>query len=308
MDTGDESSSSPALAATRSYPRLTLGAMSLLLLLCLIWGGNLASIKIVDRGFEPIFAAAVRSLGSSFLLLCFALVTRQKLRVQRTALFYGFIVSLFFALEFFFLFWGTKYTYASRGTVFLYTSPFWVALGAHYLLRERLTALRLGGLALAFGGVAAVFAAGIGLAKGHILGDIMELLAAVFWAANTLYSKRSMNRLNMTPLQMLFYQLLFSAPLLLVGSLIVEGSPKVTWRLDATLALAHQTIIVAAATYLAWFWILARHQAGQVTAFSFFTPLFGVVIAGALLGEPLPWLLWVGVATVAAGIYLVNRD
>ena len=176
-----------------------------------------------------------------------------------------------------------------------------MALGAHFLLRERLSVGRMAGLALAFAGVVAVFAAGTGLGKGHLLGDFMEIVAAIFWAANTLFSKRFMSRVSMTPLQLLFYQVLFSAPLLLVGSLIFEGAPHVTWRLDATLSLVYQTVIIVTITYLAWFWILQRHQAGHVAAFSFFTPLFGVVMAGVFLGDPLPWLIWVGVVTVAGG-------
>jgi drug/metabolite transporter (DMT)-like permease len=32
-----------------------------------------------------------------------------------------------------------------------------------------------------------------------------------------------------------------------------------------------------------------------------------VVMAGLFLGDPLTWPIWIGVVTVAAGIYLVNR-
>jgi drug/metabolite transporter (DMT)-like permease len=289
-------------------PRLTVGGMVLLLACCVIWGGNTVAIKIGNRGFDPIFAATLRSAGAAVVLTLYALVTRQKLRLQARTMLYAFLISLFFSLEFLFLFWGTKYTLASRATIFVYTSPFWVALGAHFMLREKLSGARLAGLALAFTGVVAVFAAGTGGAgKGHLLGDFMELLAAAFWAANTLFSKRYMNRMQMTPFQLLFYQVVFSAPLLFLGSLAFEGLPHVTWRLDATLSLVHQTVVVVAITYLVWFWLLQRHQAGHLTAFTFFTPLFGVVIAGLILGDPLTWLLWIGVVTVAAGIYLVNR-
>jgi drug/metabolite transporter (DMT)-like permease len=282
--------------------------MAVLLACCIIWGGNIVAIKISNRGFDPIFAAAIRSAASALLLFLYALVTRQKLRLRGRPLLYGFLISLFFALEVLFLFWGTSYTLATRATILLYTSPFWVALGAHFMLRERLSTGRVAGLVLAFAGIVAVFAAGTsGLGRGHVLGDVMEMLAAIFWAANTLYSKRYMGRVRMTPFQLLFYQVLFSAPLLFVGSLAFEGLPHVTWRLDATLALAHQTVVVVTITYLLWFWILQRHQAGHVAAFSFFTPLFGVVMAGLFLGDPLTWPIWIGVVTVAAGIYLVNR-
>jgi len=286
---------------------LSFAAVSSLLLLCLIWGGNFIAIMISNRGFQPIFAASMRSAGSVILLLVWGLIIRHDLRVSGRALLHCFIVSLFFAGEFFFVYWGTKYTLASRATVLLYTSPFWVTLGAHFLLGERLTASRITGLLLAFGGVAAVFGAGFGAGGGSLLGDSMELVAAVFWAGNTLYGKRALSRYAVSPTQLLFYQVLFSAPLLFLGSLAVEGTPVVVFRLDAVLALVHQTLIVVTITYLAWFWLLRKYKAGSLVAFSFFTPLFGVLMGGIILGEPLPWLLWLGATFVAAGIYLVNR-
>ncbi len=286
---------------------LSFGAMSLVLLLCFIWGGNFIAIMISNRGFEPILAASIRSATAAVLLLVWGLLIRHDLRVRGRALLHCFIVSLFFAGEFLFVYWGTKYTLASRATVLLYTSPFWVTLGAHFLLGERLTAPRITGLSLAFAGVVAVFGAGFATPGGSLLGDFMELLGAVFWAGNTLYGKRTLGRYRVSPTQLLFYQVLFSAPFLFAGSLIVEGAPVVDVRTDAVLALLHQTVVVVTITYLAWFWLLRTYKAGNLAAFTFITPLFGVLMGGIVLGEPLPWLLWVGAVLVAVGIYLVNR-
>jgi len=299
---------SPTSTASATAGRLTVGAMVIMLVLCFIWGGNLVAIKISNRGFDPIFAATLRSVGAAVLLGAYALITRRSLRVNGTALRYAVAIGLFFGLEFLFLFWGTKFTLASRGTILLYTSPFWVALGGHFLLRERLSLPKVTGLLLAFAGVVAVFATRPGnLPSTYLIGDAMEIVAAVFWAANTLYSKKSMNKAMLTPLQLLFYQVVVSIPLLLVASLIFEGAPRVEWRLDATLALVHQTVIIVTITYLIWFWLLGRFQASRITAFSFFTPLFGVVLSGLFLDDPITWLLGLGVALVAGGIYLVQR-
>lgn len=282
--------------------------MAILLALCLIWGGNLITIKIVNRGFDPIFAAALRSAAGTFLVLGYAAVRQRKLLVNKKALGYATWVAVLFGLEFLFLFWSMKFTLASRGTILLYTSPFWVALGAHFMLNEKLTASRVTGLLLAFGGVVAVFGASTGeVGPIHWLGDAMAVAAAVFWAGNTLYGKKSLAGALLTPLQLIFYQLLVSTPLLLVASLVFEGVPHVQWRLDSLLALAHQTVIVATITYFIWYWLLARFQSTHISAFSFFTPVFGVVMAVLFLDEPLSWLLLLGVALVAGGIYLVNR-
>ncbi len=282
--------------------------MVTLLLLCLIWGANLITIKVVNRGFDPIFAAALRSAAGSLVLFGYAAVRGRSLRLSRTAFAYVAWIAAFFGMEFLFLFWAMDFTLASRGTILLYTTPFWVALGAHFMLKESLTLVRVMGLVLAFGGVAAALGADAGQAgPEHWLGDAMAVAAALFWAGSTLYSKRSMTRSLITPLQLIFYQLLLSTPLLLVAGLAFEGMPHVDWRLDSLLALIHQTVIVAATTYLIWFVLLARYQSTHMAAFSFVTPLFGVAMAWLFLGEPLSWLLLLSLVMVIGGIYLVNR-
>lgn len=295
-------------SAPASAAHLSAGAVATLLLLCLIWGANLITIKVVNRGFDPVFAAALRSAAGSIVIFAYAALRGQSLHLSRTAFAYVAWIAVFFGMEFLFLFWAMDFTLASRGMILLYTTPFWVALGAHFMLKERLTVAKVIGLVLAFGGVSAVLGADTGtVGPEHWLGDAMAVVAALFWAGNTLYGKRSMTRSLVNPLQLMFYQLLLSTPLLLVASLVFEGVPHVEWRLDSLLALTHQTVIVATTTYLIWFVLLARYQSTHMAAFSFVTPIFGVLMAWLFLGETVSWLLLLSLVMVIGGIYLVNR-
>jgi len=72
-------------------------------------------------------------------------------------------------------------------------------------------------------------------------------------------------------------------------------------------AFAYQAVVVAFVSYLAWFWLLERYPASGLAAFSFWTPLFGVLGGWLLLGDRLSGNLGAAVALVAGGIYLVNR-
>jgi len=65
---------SPTSTASATAGRLTVGAMVIMLVLCFIWGGNLVAIKISNRGFDPIFAATLRSVGAAVLLGAYALI------------------------------------------------------------------------------------------------------------------------------------------------------------------------------------------------------------------------------------------
>jgi len=285
-----------------------LKAAAILLVLCAIWGANFVAIKLGNQGFPPLFSAAVRSTGAACLVALWSMASGRGLAVDRRRLLDGIIVGSVFSLEFVFLYVGMEYTTASRSVLLMYTSPFWVALGAHFLLPDdRLTWLKVGGLVLSFAGVAAVFRAPAGvLGSSHLLGDVFEVLAGLFWALTTLYIKRTMPKRPMTTSQVLFYQLVWSAPILWAATLIFESDRALVPTVAASLALAYQTVMVATISYLVWFWLMRTQQVSQLHSFTFFAPIFGVVFGGVFLGDHLSALLWVGLALVAAGTYLVN--
>jgi drug/metabolite transporter (DMT)-like permease len=89
---------------------------------------------------------------------------------------------------------------------------------------------------------------------------------------------------------------------------LLLGEPGIV-ALDgvALLSLAYQIVVVAFASYVAWFWLVTRYPASRLAAFSFLTPVFGVALGGLLLQEPVSLALLLAVTLIGAGIYLVNR-
>ena len=220
----------------------------------------------------------------------------------------GLLCAALFAGEFAFIYWGLSYTSASRGVVFLYTAPFMVALGAHlFLPGERLRPLQWLGLACAFAGILAAFGESLGLpTKSQLRGDGMLFLGAVLWAATTLLIKGS-RLARISPAKTLFYQLAGSALVLPFVSLAL-GEPGIVAATPLVLAsLAYQTVLVAFASYLAWFWLVVHYPAGRLSAFSFLTPLFGVLAGALLLSERVSSALAAALVLVVLGIWLVNR-
>jgi len=280
-----------------------------LVILSLIWGANMVSIKVSNQGVPPILAAAVRSVVASFLLWMYARAMGERVFLGRDGFVHGVIVGFIFGVEFLLLYVGLSYTDASRAVIFLYTHPFWVALAAHFLLQgDRLTWTKAAGLALAFIGVGLVF----GARSSHLgslsrLGDLMELGAAILWAASTIYIKQLTVNRPVSPVQTLFAQLFFSIGVLAFGSLLFEREQTITLTPLIVACVFYQSVIVAFASYLVWFWMIHRYQVSRLAAFTFLAPMFAVIFSGLLLGEPLTVSLWVGLTLVAAGIYLVNR-
>jgi drug/metabolite transporter (DMT)-like permease len=293
------------------YPqksRLDLKAVIILVVLCILWGGNMAAIKFSNMGLEPVFTAGVRSAIAALLMMLWIAGKKEGIFPSGLKKIHILMVGLLFGLEFCLIYVAQRFTLASRSFIFLYTHPFWVALGAHYLiLGDRLNWRRFAGLLLAFAGLVLVFSEGLRHYSASIfLGDVLMLLAALFWAATTLYIKRFLIAKS-TPFQTLLYQLLFSAPLLLGLSLILEGNPY--HYLDGIIlfSLFYQTIIVAFLSYWAWFFLIHVYPVSTLAAFSFLTPIAGVFISSWLLGEPLTLALMLSLAVISLGIYLVNK-
>jgi drug/metabolite transporter (DMT)-like permease len=282
-------------------------AGALLVLLCAVWGVGQVAIKVGNEGISPLWHAAIRSGGSALLLWGWSAARGVPvLRPDGSGL-YGATIAALFALEFVCVYWGFMFTTASRGVLFIYSTPFFVALGAHWLFpEERLHGTKIVGLVVAFAGLALAFADGLRLpTRRELLGDVLQLVGAVLWAATTLVIKARGR--DVSPHRTLFYQLAGSA-VLLAALAAGSGEPGVT-RLTGLIAAAvsYQVVIHAFASYLAWFWLLTRYPATQLHAYTFWTPLFGVLAGWLLLSDPITPALVVAMACVALGIYLVNR-
>ncbi len=289
--------------------KLPWSAVLLMLLLCVVWGGNMAAIKIGARGVAPVFMAGTRSLVASLCLLIWMGLRGVPVFPNRTVTLHGLVTGLLFGIEFGCIYVGLKYTLASRGYVFLYTQPFFTALGAHFFLGgDRLDLRRTLGLILAFGGVTLLFAKDWGEVTLRTLpGDLLLLVGGALWGATNLYLKRFLAG-RAVPLQTLFYQLAFSAPLLFLLSAMMEDRVLLGMSWSVGMALLYQCIIVAFLSYLVWFELIHRYPVSLIAAFTFFTPVFGAFISGALvLGEPLTSAVLTSLTLVTAGMFLVNR-
>jgi drug/metabolite transporter (DMT)-like permease len=164
------------------------------------------------------------------------------------------------------------------------------------------------GLSAAFVALAYAFAEGFGrAAHAQLLGDGLALTGAVLWGLTTVVI-RSSKLASASAEKTLFYQLAVSAAVLFAFS-VALNEPWPTQRLPilAIESLTFQTVIVAFVSYLIWFWLLRNYSATRISAFSFLTPLFGLIFSAALLQEAVGHRIILALIFVALGIYLVNR-
>ena len=288
---------------------LDIKAIIILLILTLLWGFNYPAIKYSNQGISPVFASTLRSIIASIFGVIYCIKKKERLFHTDIMLFHGFMVGLLFGLEFACIYFGMLYTDATRSIIFVYLSPFVVAVGAHFFLRgDRLTFLKILGLVMAFTGIFMVFGGRPKTAKTTMLiGDILQIIAAFFWGATTLYIKRFMAG-KVHPINTFLYQLFFSIPILFLVSLFVE--PKWVYRIDTYIvaSLFYQSVIIAFISYLIWFKLIHEYSVSKISAFTFFAPIFGVIFGVFFLNEEFTVSLLVGLPMVSIGIFFVNWE
>jgi drug/metabolite transporter (DMT)-like permease len=286
---------------------LSPGAVALMLMLCLSWGFNQIAVKLALPDIPPMLQAMIRSAGALPVLLLIARLRGVKIFASDGTLSSGLLAGVIFGVEFVLIYQGLLLTSASRAVVFLYTSPFFVALGSYYFLGERLRASQWAGLALSFSGVALA----IGVPQPNVdasvlLGDLLIVGGGALWAASTMLVKTSA-LLRAPPEKGMGYQVALSIPIL---GFAAWFSGETITRMPGSLALslmAYQAIWVVGLTFLLWFVLIKTYSASKLSAFTFITPLFGVVASYFILHDSLTVTFGVAALFVIAGLYLVNR-
>jgi drug/metabolite transporter (DMT)-like permease len=269
----------------------------------------MAIIKIGGHQLAPLFMAGLRSLVASTCLFVWMRVKGIPVFPSKSHFFHGMVIGVLFGAEFGLIYVGLEHTLASRTYVLVYTAPFFVAIGAHFFLEnDSLNRWKVLGLVSAFAGIVFLFLGNVGaLFVDALPGDFMALAAGALWGATTVYIKKYLSEIAM-PLQTLFYQVLFSAPLLLLASLLLEDPIVAGFSFITGFSIFYQCIIVAFVSYLVWFELIHRYPVSLLHAFSFFTPVFGVFLSGALiLGEHILPRLIASLICVSLGMVLVNR-
>jgi drug/metabolite transporter (DMT)-like permease len=284
-------------------------AIGLLVACCAFWGFQQILIKTTVGEVPPLWQAAIRFVGATVLLGVWCAARGVRLFDRDGTLGAGLLAGALFAGEFTCIYLGLRDTAASRLTVFLYTSPFVVALLLPRVVpSEKLRPAQWVGLTIAFAAVALAFSEGF---LGHstarqLRGDALALAAGVLWGLTTLVIRAS-KMATASAEKTLFYQVAVTAVVAPLLSL-AWGEP---WSLhysgQAWASIALQTVIGAFASYLAWMWMLRHYPATQLSSFTFLAPLFALVFGVVLLGEHLTTQLVIALAAVAAGIVLVNR-
>ncbi|MEX3173135.1 DMT family transporter [Serratia quinivorans] len=282
-------------------------AAAAMMMICAIWGLQQVAIKAAEPDISAVLQIAIRSGIAALAVYLLARYRREKFVFDRPTLLAGLCVGFLFALEFFFVSEGLRYTSASHMAVFLYTAPLFSAIGLHFVIRhERLSFIQWVGIAIAFGGVVLAISgmSDSSGAENSLRGDIYGLLAGMSWGGSTIVI-RTTGLANCSSKQTLLFQLSGACILL---SLLAITTQIVHFNLTALAwtSLIFQTLVVSFISYLIWFSLLRHYQASSLGILTFMTPIFGILAGVVILGEPLQIEFVLGSILIVLGLIVVS--
>ncbi|MBI3992798.1 MAG: DMT family transporter [Candidatus Lambdaproteobacteria bacterium] len=278
-----------------------------MLALTALWGFNAVTVKVLVAGMAPIMSLAVRGALALGPLTLLGWWRGESFRYRGLPALHLIANGLVVGLEFILIYIGARFTTGGRLAIFLNTAPFFTAVGAHFLLGERLHAKRVSGLLLAFLGILALFGEELlGGQRGYWRGDLLVMGAALTWALSTLHMKRFLIQ-DYGGYQLLYLPIVITTPLYYLASLLAEPVPFPAVTGVTVAILLFQALLVVSFSYIKFLNLLRTYPAGALHAYVFLTPVWGVITGVLMLGEGLTLPLVGGIVLVGLGLRLVNR-
>jgi drug/metabolite transporter (DMT)-like permease len=284
---------------------LDFRAVTLVLVLCLVWGFQQVAMKGVAADMSPIMQLAVRFCAASIFFGIWVLIREGRRALLDGTLESGLLLGLLFSFEFILMGQSLLHTTAAHTIVFLYTAPIFTALGLRMFPEERLGRLQWAGIGVAVLGIAVAFLEFGGRSGVELLlGDVLALLGGVSWGFSNVVLRRGQVG-GASTAKTVFYQVTTAAILLGVFA-AATGQTGFTPSTRMIAVLIFQTLIISMMSYALWFWLLRHYLISRLMLLSLLTPLFGVMFGVVLLADPISLRFALGGALVLMGVLIVN--
>jgi drug/metabolite transporter (DMT)-like permease len=290
-------------------PRMGGREWALLLALSGLWGSSFLFGKVAVAEVPPLTVVLGRVGFAAVALLTVAAALGQRMPTDpRVWLAFFAMGALNNLIPFGLIFWGQTHIASGFASILNATTPLWTVLWASALTRdEKLTANRLAGVAIGFGGVAVMLGPSAPLGLGHDLAAQLAVLAAALSYALASIFGRRFRAMGIPPLTTAAGQVtattLMALPLVaLVDCPWLSAWPSAaSW--GAILALA---ILCTALAYVLYFRILATAGATNLMLVTFLIPVSAVLLGSVVLGERLGPRRLAGMALIALGLAAID--
>jgi drug/metabolite transporter (DMT)-like permease len=285
-----------------------------LAMVTMVWGGTFVAGRFLAGSLSPVFAASLRFLLASAVLLGFLWLARIPLARPTPRQWLHLALLGFFGIFFYNLcfFYGLQYINASRASLIVALNPAVIGLASWWLFKERLGRLETAGIAICIGGSGLVIVSRnpqwLAATPQAWIGDLLILGCVLGWGVYSLFS-RDLNR-TLGPVRTVTYSILIGT-LMLWALAAVRG--ELSWQalnnlgVAQWLSLLYLGVLGSALAYIGYYDGIRKIGATRSGVFIALNPLTAVILGALLLGEQLTPAMYLGGALILSGIYLCNK-
>jgi drug/metabolite transporter (DMT)-like permease len=275
-------------------------------ILCLIWGSTWLGIKTgLDAGMPPLLGASLRFAVASVILAPFVLTSpRAVLRdpvAWRLAVMLG-VLSFGFGYGCTYI--GGLHIPSGLGSLTFGVFPFWVAILAHFMLKDRLTVGKLLAIALGVGGLVLLFRGSLAeLGRDSMLGVAIITSSVTIQGIPQILIKRDGRNVPAVFLSGVG-MVLGSVILALFAGLRGEWSQPFPWTAPVIGSIVYLAVFGSVCTFLIYYHLLKKLSATLMAMIALLTPPIAVILGLIFKHERLGVVTLTGGGIVLAGVLL----
>jgi drug/metabolite transporter (DMT)-like permease len=273
----------------------------------MLWGMNWPIMKMGLDYLSPLWFAAMRmGLGTICLFALLAVQGRFLWPGRRELAITVAVGILQIGLPTGLLHAGLLYVEAGRSAILVFTIPLWVAPIAYFVLDERLTAAKVGGLVLGLAGIAVLFNPQdfpFG-DRNALIGNGFMLLSSLSFAVALIVIRR--HSWTVPIIRLMPWQMLLGTALLAVAAAAIEGRPEVRWSAPLALIMAYNGPIASAFCFWAFVSVSRSLPAMSTALGSLGVPVLGIVSSSVILGEGFGLAKIAGLVLISLGVAAVT--
>jgi drug/metabolite transporter (DMT)-like permease len=278
-------------------------------ILALIWGGAFFFIGVAVRHVQPLTYVWLRLTIAAAAMWTYLHFRGEKLGLPRSA--WGSILLLALlnnALPFTLFGWGQTHIASGLASILNATTPIWGVVVAHFLTHdERMSARKIAGVLLGFGGVATMIGPSLLSSLGTSgLAQLACVTASLSYALAAVWARR-FRRQGISPLSVTTGQLTAGALMMLPLSLFIDRPwthafpPLTAWAAIAALA-----IFCTALGYVLYFRLIATSGATNALLVTLLVPPVAIVLGALFLNETLAPQDFIGLGLIALGLAAID--
>ena len=273
----------------------------------LIFGSIGVFVKKINLTSSEI--AFLRGVIGSVFLICTSFLIHQKLSLQaikENALLLT-LSGAGIGLNWIFLFESYKYTTISNATLSYYFAPVFVMILAPFILKEKLTPLKVGCILIAMMGLVLIVNIGGSNSGGmynHTVGILYGLSAAALYASVILMNKFIK---NLSGYETTLVQLLVAALVLLPYIVMKEHMSFSGINSRSILFILILGIIHTGIAYFLYFTAVKELKGQTIAVLSYIDPISAVIIAAIFLGESMSIVQIIGGVLILSSTFLSER-